>query len=76
MPHRVKEMLFCGTGNPNYYVDITDTIDVRIAALRCHKSQVGDRPERAEGMRQRARMLAEGHDYEFAEACHREEVEW
>ncbi|MFC2022501.1 PIG-L deacetylase family protein, partial [Chloroflexota bacterium] len=75
-PYRVKEMLFCGTENPNYYVDITDTIDVKIAALRCHKSQVGDRPEIEEWIRQRARMSAEGQDCELAEAFHREEIWW
>ena len=75
-PHRVKEVLFCGTGDPNHYVDITDTIDVKIAALRCHKSQVGDRPEMAERIRQRARMSAEGQDYELAEVFHREVVQW
>ncbi|MFC2016174.1 PIG-L deacetylase family protein [Chloroflexota bacterium] len=75
-PHRVKEMLFCGTENPNYYVDITDTFDVKITALRYHKSQVGDRPELEGWMRQRARMSAEGQDYELAEAFHREEIRW
>jgi len=75
-PHRVKEMLYCGTENPNYYVDITDTIDVKIAALRCHNSQVGDRTEIEEWMRQRARMSAKGQDYELAEAFHREAIWW
>ncbi len=75
-PHRVKEILFSGTGDPNYYINITDTIDVKITALRCHESQVGDRPELGEGIRQRARMSAEGQDYELAEAFHREEIQW
>jgi len=75
-PHKVKEVLFCGTSDPNYYIDITDTIDSKIAALRCHKSQVGDRPETAEWMKQRARMSAEGRGYEFAEAFHREVIQW
>jgi len=75
-PHKVKELLICGTEDPNYYVDITDTIDVKIAALRCHKSQVGDRPELDEWVIQRARMSAEGQDYELAESFHREEIWW
>ena len=74
--HRVKEVLICGTQNPNYYVNISDTIDVKLAALRCHKSQVGDWPELDERMIQQARMSAEGQDYELAEAFHREEVPW
>ena len=75
-PHRVKEILFCGTGDPNYYINVTETIDIKVAALRCHKSQVGDRPELEERMRQRARMTAEGQDYELAEAFHKEEIRW
>jgi len=75
-PHRVKEVLLCGTGDPNYYIDITETIDVKIAALRCHKSQVGDRPEIEEWMRRQATMSAEGQDFELAEAFHREEIRW
>ena len=75
-PHRVKEVLICGTQDPNYYLDITDTIDIKIAALRCHKSQVGDGPRAAEWMRQWAKNSAEGQDYELGEAFHREEIGW
>ena len=75
-PHKVKEIWFCGTEDPNYYIDITDTIDIKLGALRCHKSQVGDRLELGERMRQRARTSAEGQDYQLAEAFHREEIEW
>lgn len=74
LPHRVSEVWFCGTGNPNHYVDITDTIDVKVAALRCHRSQVGDRPEIADWMRRNARTSAEGLDFEMAEGFHREEI--
>ncbi len=76
LPHRVKEMLFCGTADPNYYVDVTDTFEIKVAALRCHKSQVGDRPEFSKMMRERAKMTAEGKDYELAEGFHREEGMW
>ena len=69
-PHRVKEVLICGTDDPNYYIDI------KIAALRYHKSQVGDGPWAEEWMRQWAKRSAEGQDYEFAEAFHREEIWW
>ncbi len=74
--HRVKEVLICGTRDPNYYIDITDTIDAKITALRCHKSQVGNRPEMDERVRQRSKTSAEGQDYELGEAFHREEVKW
>ena len=75
-PHKVKEVLFCGFEGLDYRSDITDTFDTKVAALRCHKSQVGNRPELYEFMRERAEMLAEGEEYELAEAFHREEVMW
>ena len=39
-PHKVGEMLMWGTEAPDAFVDITETIDVKIAALLKHASQV------------------------------------
>jgi LmbE family N-acetylglucosaminyl deacetylase len=39
-PHKVKEMLFWASEDINYLSDITDTFDLKLAALRCHESQV------------------------------------
>jgi LmbE family N-acetylglucosaminyl deacetylase len=75
-PHRVKELLFCGFEGHDYRVDVTDTFDTKIAALKCHKSQVGDRPEFYYHMKERAKMEAGKEDYELAEAFHRVEVDW
>jgi LmbE family N-acetylglucosaminyl deacetylase len=75
-PHKVKEVLLWGSEEPNYRSDITDTFDIKVAALRCHKSQVGHRsnPELEERLRQRCKMMAEGEDFELAEAFHRIEI--
>jgi len=75
-PHRVKEVLICGPLEPNYHIDISDTLDVKIAAVRCHRSQVGDGVRASEWMRRWAISSAEGQDYEFAEAFHRVEICW
>ncbi len=75
-PHKVKEILLWGSEEPNYRSNITDTFDIKVAALRCHKSQVGDSPspDLEQWLRQRHKMMAEGEDYELAEAFHRVEI--
>ncbi len=77
-PHKVREILFWGSEDPNCRSNITDTFDIKIAALRCHRSQVGDKlsPEREEWLRERHKKMAEGEDYELAEAFHRVEIQW
>jgi len=75
-PHKVKEVLLWGAEEPNYRSDITDTFDIKIAALRCHKSQIGYNPSlEMEGwLRERAKNMAKGEDYELAEAFYRLEI--
>jgi len=75
-PHKVKEVLLWGAEDANYRSNITDTFDIKIAALRCHKSQISDNPSSGleNRMRERYKMLAEGEDYELAEAFHRIEM--
>ena len=77
-PHKVKEVLLWGTEDPNYRSDITDTFDIKIAALRCHKSQLASHPfsDMAKWLRERAMTMAEGEDFELAEAFHRVEIWW
>ena len=75
-PHKVREVWLWGTEDPNYRSDITDTFDIKLAALRCHKSQVGDFPEVEQWLRQRAKQMAEGEGFELAEAFHRVEIWW
>jgi LmbE family N-acetylglucosaminyl deacetylase len=76
MPHKVKEILFWASEDINHRSDITDTFDIKLAALRCHKSQVGylDNPEGEKRLRERYRSLAEGEDFELAEAFHRVQI--
>jgi LmbE family N-acetylglucosaminyl deacetylase len=76
-PHKVREMWFWASDDINYRLDITDTFDIKLAALGCHKSQVGDiPPEMRERMREFAKMNAEGEDFELAEAFHRIEMRY
>ena len=78
-PHRVKEVwLWTIADNINHRSDITDTFPIKVKALRCHESQVGDDrfPDLEERLRQWAKDRARGTEYELAEAFHREEILW
>lgn len=77
-PHKVREMIFWGTDDPNYRVDITATFEMKLKALRCHDSQVGGHQFAAveAWVRERARTAAEGENFELGETFHREEIWW
>jgi LmbE family N-acetylglucosaminyl deacetylase len=77
-PHKVKEVLLWGTEDVNYRSDITETFDVKLSALQCHKSQVGHIPpqELEERLRERHHSLAQEEAYELAEGFHRVEILW
>lgn len=65
-PHKVQEVFISGTDQPEIWVDITETIDDKLAALKEHHSQVGHwEPDKF--VRERGRQAAEGHDMEYAE---------
>ena len=75
--HRVKEMLLWQTAEPNYYSDISDTYDIKMAACRCHESQIGaqgNAPDFADRLTDMAKTAAKAGNYKWAEAFHRMEV--
>lgn len=41
-PHRVRQVYVHGNAEPNTWIDISDTIEQKIAALREHRSQMGE----------------------------------
>jgi LmbE family N-acetylglucosaminyl deacetylase len=53
---------------PDTFVDITQTIDTKIEALRCHASQGTADPETERWVRERARELGAAAGMEYAEA--------
>jgi LmbE family N-acetylglucosaminyl deacetylase len=77
-PHKVKQMLFWASENINYFSDVTATFDLKLAALQCHESQVKTMKvsDLEDWLRKRCKDLAEGQDFELAEAFHREEIIW
>ena len=74
-PHKVRELYFFGAEQPNYFVDISSTFAVKIAALRCHKSQVGKLSEEwVDNYRKILAKNAEDQPYELAETFYRVEL--
>lgn len=67
--HRVNNVYCFATDLPNYYVDISTTIERKIAALLLHTSQIGGR-EIGEFVRARARAAGLEVGVEYAEAYH------
>ena len=75
-PHKVQEVLFWAADDINYRSDITATFELKLAALRCHESQmkefhISDIEER---LRQRCMTMAEGEPFELAEAFHQVKI--
>lgn len=77
-PHKVREVLFWAAEDINYRVDITETFTLKLAALRCHESQVRELgiPDLESWLRQRCMAMAEGEAFELAEGFHRVEISW
>ncbi|HEX2275180.1 MAG TPA: PIG-L deacetylase family protein [Acidimicrobiales bacterium] len=43
--HQVRAVLLSGTLEPNVWVDVGSTLDAKVAAVGCHRSQLGDENE-------------------------------
>lgn len=72
-PHKVKEAWFWAAEDINHREDITDTFDLKIAALQCHASQWNSHPvlDIRAWVEERFRKAAQGTPYTYAEAFHR-----
>jgi LmbE family N-acetylglucosaminyl deacetylase len=70
----VRELYITGAPVLNYAVDISATIERKLAALRCHVSQLGtDQTELAQMVRQWAAERGKEFGLALAEAFHRVE---
>ncbi|MEO8288356.1 MAG: PIG-L deacetylase family protein [Chloroflexota bacterium] len=70
-PHKVKEIYLWGSDQSNVVVDISETIDDKIEALKEHITQVGPPDEMAERIRTRSAQTAEPHGLKYAEVFRR-----
>jgi LmbE family N-acetylglucosaminyl deacetylase len=74
-PHRVEHVLLINLEKQNYYVDISDTIDLKLAAITAHSSQMLDKSEIAELVRQRAATFGRKTGSRYAEGFMRIDTE-
>lgn len=61
-PHHVQEVYLATTEHANHWVDITDTFDRKLAALRCHASQIRDFAALEQRLRERLRHSIDGRE--------------
>lgn len=76
MPHHVKEIWFWASEDINVRSDITETFELKLKALRCHRSQIKKDfgTEMEQWLCQRAESMAEGENFKLAEGFHRTEI--
>ncbi len=71
-PHKVREVYVGGTNQPDVWIDVSETIDAKIDALRAHESQVGPavRPNRdlEKLIKDRLAQIGEPQGMAYAEA--------
>jgi LmbE family N-acetylglucosaminyl deacetylase len=66
-PHNVREVYLIQWEQPRLVIDITDTMHLKLEAIRCHASQVGDFEAVEARMRHRAATIGQDKGYSYAE---------
>lgn len=67
-PHNVEDIYLASPATPNRWVDIGATIEQKIAAMQCHRSQVGDPAALDRLLRAIAHEAGQGRGLAYAEA--------
>jgi LmbE family N-acetylglucosaminyl deacetylase len=70
-PHTVPELYLWGSSAPDFWVDVTDTVACKVAALKCHRSQFKDAERTGQFVMERLRRSGEEHGAEYAETFRR-----
>ena len=65
--HQVGRIYLSGTLEPDEAVDVTSTLERKVAAVLCHRSQIADPHEVADVIAQRARAVGARHGMGAAE---------
>lgn len=70
-PHKVLDVFLIFSDQPNYTVDVSATIDKKIASLQAHASQIAHMEDLPEAIRERCRNAAEQVSFEYGEKFRR-----
>ena len=70
-PHKVREIHLMQWDTPHLVVDITDVMDLKLKAIACHVSQVGDFAGVEARVRERNAEIGRAAGYAYAEAFDR-----
>jgi LmbE family N-acetylglucosaminyl deacetylase len=70
-PHTVPEVYLIQWEQPRLLVDITETIQLKLKAIACHASQVGDLESVEARVRRRSAALGAAKGYSYAEGYDR-----
>ena len=66
-PHKVREVYLMWWEDPEVVVDISDTMDLKLKALACHRSQFKDFADWEKRIRERSGELGKVKGYAYAE---------
>ena len=70
-PHKVLDIFLIFSDQADYTVDISNSIDKKIASLEAHESQISHLEDLAELIRERGRAAAEHVSFEYGETFRR-----
>ena len=63
----MREVYVIQWEQPRLVIDITETMELKLEAIRCHASQIGDFKDFEARMRNRAATLGQEKGYSYAE---------
>jgi len=70
-PHKVREVYLMVWDHPEVVVDISDTMELKLKALACHASQLGNFSRVEARVRERAAQLGKPKGHAYAEGFNR-----
>jgi len=73
-PHKVKTILLTNFDRQNYYVDVTETLDLKWQAIKAHISQVKDFEQIQQNFMKFAELSGKKAGYKYAEGFMRLDV--